>query len=57
VATLQPFNFTTPACRQAGFNKKSVLREDDLSQHRIPKGRSVTHGSEAKGKQKMSLYA
>jgi len=33
------------------------LSQNDLSEHGIPERRSITHGSEAKGKKKMQLYA
>jgi len=44
LSTLQPYN-------------NLILSQNDFSEHGIPERRSITHGSEAKGKKKMQLYA
>jgi hypothetical protein len=36
---------------------KLILRQNNLCEHSIPERRGITHGSEAKGKKKMHLYA
>jgi hypothetical protein len=44
-------------CAVVKTYNKLILRQNNLSEHSIPERRSITHGSEAKGKKKMHLYA